>query len=359
MEQSVSESDGIMHGPSEPFVVDLAAHRALNADFLISANPHVLSRRTGNKGLFSPVGTASPREGLTVVEAFLRRKDIFVLDAHHGWSTETDAGSFFGAVVRGLCPTLMEALRHCLDPANSDDSGMAKYLQGIVSRLGDLLVAADELGHLAQLEGYMGGNNTILDRQLYHLQNSVVLFSGCLEMLAWTVAGLCRGELPERRLVSWGNLNKPTPPAWVAQASDPRTQAALAAVRAIDKNQIDDVIALRDTYQHRLPLPNSALVVSDNFGIEKTRIGGIECAAVELEPEFYSNGGIFEAGEFQFMMPHSYQRGFIGRLVSTIETVLSAVEWPDTGWWMNGPPMTDLDSEATARIAAWLFGPLT
>jgi hypothetical protein len=43
----------------------------------------------------------------------------------------------------------MEALRYCLDPANSEDIGVANYLQGIVSRLGDLLVAADELAHLA------------------------------------------------------------------------------------------------------------------------------------------------------------------------------------------------------------------
>jgi hypothetical protein len=299
----------------------------------------------------------NPREALTMIDTFLRSRDEFVLEVNGGTLT-TDAGSFYGAVVRGLCPTMMRALRHCLNPANPDLARATTYLQGVVGRLCDLLVAADELGRLAQIEGHMGGNNTVFDRQLYHLQNSVVLFSGCLDMLAWIVAVLQGEPLPDKRAISWSAVRRTGSDAWVNQLSSSEAKALVMAARTLDQDRIDDAISLRDSYQHRLPMQGGIVEVNDQLGIVRTRIGAIDWEATGLHPSDPASPGILETDGLQLLIPHSYQRGMISCLVGAIETVLAAREWPDDYWWKRGHPLTELDSDRVADKAVWLFGPL-
>lgn len=350
--------DGLQVEQAESLALDLLAHRELDADIVVVESRSALERRVGNHGIFAPNGLMSSREALTTIETFLRMRNSFILEADASSSLETDAGSFYGAVARGLCPVAISALRYCLNPSHIETANAANYLQGFFARLSDLLTASDELGHLAQIEAHMGGNNTIVDRQFYHLQNSVVLFSGCLDMIAWITAALKAGTMPDRRSISWSAFSVERSRHWMNRLGESPSKAIVDKVRSSDIRQANDVIALRDSYQHRLPLQGGVLSIADNLGLVRTRIGIVDPDLTGVELKYPGCPGSLKFGDTHVLIPHRYQRGMIACLASTVESALSAVDWPDDGWWTQGPPLTQLDRDDGVSTARWLFGPL-
>jgi hypothetical protein len=78
----------------------------------------------------------------------------------------------------------------------------------------------------------------VLDRQLYHLQNSVVLVTGALDMLCWFVAAL-EGCTPDRFLIDRGQLFGPKKePKWL-QRSRIRQRWQLGRLLAISEPILD------------------------------------------------------------------------------------------------------------------------
>jgi hypothetical protein len=356
--QGFVEGDGLQIEDAESLAMDLLAHRELDADIAVVESRSALEKRGGNHGLFAPNGLMSAREALTTIEVFLRLRHSFILEADVSSSLETDAGSFYGAVTRGLCPVAISALRYCLNPSHADMANAANYLQGFFARLSDLLSASDELAHLAQIEAHMGGNNTIVDRQFYHLQNSVVLFSGCLDMIAWITAALRVGAMPDRKSISWSAFFIEKNRHWMNRLGESPSSAIVDRVRSLDNRQANDVIALRDSYQHRLPLQGGVLSIADNLGLVRTRIGIVDPNATGVHLKFPRCAGSLKFGDSHLLIPHRFQRGMIACLTSTFESALSAVDWPDDEWWTHGPPLTELDFDASMSVAKWLFGPL-
>ena len=74
-------------------------------------------------------------------------------------------------------------------------------LEALLVRQGDLIRATQYLEELDYLEGYFGGSGfTLLDHQMYHFQNALVLASGSLDILANILLACCSGELDSKDL---------------------------------------------------------------------------------------------------------------------------------------------------------------
>ena len=353
-----SEDGSISQEQGECLALELSAHGSLENDFFVTLNPYSLSRRTDrNAGAFSPRGIVTPEEALRLIGVLLRFRDDFRTGAHHS----VDSTLFYSALARGLLPTTMRAYRHCLAPERRECREVAaEHLEGIISRLEHLLAAADQLAAFAQREATYSAGNGLLDQQLYHLQNAVVLVTGALDMLAWFVATL-DGATPSPFDVDWGRLfgTKQARP-WITQLHDPMAIAIRDAATTTGSDPVLTTATIfRDSYQHRHPLRGGVADFRDAFRLPAVLASVVDVRATLGPGRRLDAGtpGLIEREEFQLLLPERFHRALIAALVRNIENVLGAVEWDDQHWWLD-ERSPQLSIEPIDQLAVQFFGPL-
>ena len=353
-----SEDGSISQTQGERLALELSAHGGLENDFFVTLNPYSLSRRTDrNAGAFSPRGIVTPEEALRLIGVLLRFRNDFRTGAHHS----VDATLFYSALARGLLPTTLRAYRHCLAPERRESREVAaEHLEGIISRLEHLLAASDQLAALSQREARCSAGNALLDQQLYHLQNAVVLVTGALDMLAWFVATL-DGADPSPFHVDWGRLCgvKETRP-WINQLHDPMAMAIRDAAATTDTDPVLLAATMfRDSYQHRYPLRGGVADFRDALRLPAVLASVVDVRAT-LGPDTRLDAGtpgLIEREELQLLLPERFHRALIAALVRNIENVLGAVEWGDCQWWLDErSPQPFI--EPIDQLAVQFFGPL-
>jgi hypothetical protein len=255
----------------------------------------------------------------------------------------------------------MRAYRHCLAPERRECREVAaEHLEGIISRLEHLLAAADQLAAFAQREATYSAGNGLLDQQLYHLQNAVVLVTGALDMLAWFVATL-DGATPSPFDVDWGRLfgtKQATP--WITQLHDPMAIAIRDAATTTGSDPVLTTATIfRDSYQHRHPLRGGVADFRDALRLPAVLASVVDVRATLGPGRRLDAGtpGLIEREEFQLLLPERFHRALIAALVRNIENVLGAVEWDDQHWWLD-ERSPQLSIEPIDQLAVQFFGPL-
>lgn len=332
----IAETDRVDIATARQTTLDIEAHRALKNDLFVTTSHYLLSRRFSSRGWPGPVGVVTPLEAVEITYAFLRSRDDFTLQAPPAHVT-VGSTLFYSAVARSLMPTATRALRHLLSPRERQHGReAADHLLGVFSRMHDLLVASDHLRVLAQLEAHLGAGNNVVAQQLYHLQNSLVLFTGALDVMAWVIASL-DGQTPARVEVSWRTLDRER--GWRTRATDPRALALLTEARTRDRGSaiIDLTTELRDTFQHRHPLVAGVAEFLNDLGLTEACIGIVDLTASvghRLAPQ-PGVPGIVSGHAQDLAIPHRLQRGLIDVLAHTVERVFAVVAWPEGDWWAD------------------------
>lgn len=259
---------------------------------------------------------------------------------------------FYAAVARTMMPTATAALRYCLSPSERGRlRPVADHLLGIFDRVHDLAVAADHLGVLGQIEGHLGGGNDLLAQQLYHLQNSLVLFTGSLDVMAWVIASL-DGQVPRRMEVGWRSLRRKD--GWRRACLDPHAVALLEEARRDSEEDelIALAIALRDTYQHRHPVVGGICEFHNPEGLAEACLAIVDLgASVGAAPNGRSHTtGVLPTADLDVVFPASFQQGLLRTLTHTVERVLGATAWPEDDWWEPAPGRELIGSKAEAEL---------
>jgi hypothetical protein len=241
---------------------------------------------------------------------------------------------------------------------------VADHLETIGARYEDLLVAHDELGRLAQLEGHMHGNNQIRHDQLYHLQYALVLVTGLLDTVAWIVTAI-EGFPIDRRQVSWRALLNTKSDSWSQKLTDPNAVAIRDEARRHHHRPFMELIhELRDAVQHRQPIAAvtveakgpSMAISPPSPGLTLARMSVLDleaCLAPVVRSAPAATPGLIEVGRRQFVMPHRLGRGLVDSTADLIDDVLAGADWPHaTGWWEQEVAERP---DFLARVE-WLFG---
>jgi hypothetical protein len=252
-------------------------------------------------------------------------------------------------------------MRSCLSPQFIDErEATAFYLEAILRRFTDLLIADDALTALALEEGDRGGGSDLASESLYHLHNALSLFTGSLDTLAWVVASLEGGTLPHRRKVSWSALRARD--GWGAvltNSSARRIRDASAAASYAET--IRFVFELRHMYEHRHPVRTEDVEFADHnrspvLTLTLANVG--EGARGDPPPALNAEAGVIRFGDELFAAPHKLSHAMLRWLADTVTEALSAAEWPDANWWHDPTNPSELSTslESHRQAARFLFG---
>jgi hypothetical protein len=346
---------------AEQLILDMACHDALANDLFVTTNPELLERRWSD-GWGAGVGICDPLEAIGLVEALLRSRRRFVLHISEKSTTDIDSTGFYADLVRHRLPTLHKALASCLSPSRRDAARpVALMAESIASRYRDLLIAQDNLFRLAQVEGYLGGSNNLASEQMYHVQNSLVLFSGTLDVLA-DITREIQGQAVHQHEVGWTRLLSAK--GWGSKLTDPSAIAMRAEAARLHVDQcIPTVLALRNTYGHSAPLRSGVAEFRDEYGLTKacyTLISlsdSLNASPLSTDQLF----GLLHIGSKLFLIPHLFQQGLVASLAGIINDLLGATHWPHDDWVDREPdadwPRIQAEYRWRSERAGWLFRP--
>lgn len=336
---SIAERGDVGADAARQLALEIFVHDSLENDLFLTTSSYVLERRNdGNVEAFSAKGMMTPREGRRLVHAFLRSRGDFRVDAHH----VVDSTLFYSGLARGLLPNTVRAFRHCLAPTRRDSLEKAAYhLEGVITRVDQLVRAADALTVLSQREARYSAGNALVEEQLFLVQNSAVLVTGALDMLCWFVCAFEKAT-PHRNDVSWlalfGSWRKD--PTWLRDLQDPTAISIRDAASAISALPTSVALAgeFRDCFQHRRPIQGGVADFRNNLGLPAV-VASIIDVSTTL-PEFQVNestSGLIQREELQLLLPEVFHRGLLADVVDLIEALLGAVSWNSEAWWTDTP----------------------
>lgn len=303
-------------------------------------------------------GICSPREALTLIENCLRSRGVFMLDVTAGSLYLTDSSNFYWHLAAARIPRVIAAYKSCLAPTRRQDyEDVAERIEAITTRFADLWIACHNLDRLAYSEGFVGGDNQIAGEQLYHLQNAIVLVSGCLDAISRVANELggigiseSRQDWPkmtdaQKGRRDWARIPENSPVAKIRDACREHPFKAVA----------DFVYELRSCYQHRHPLragiarfldkslTRAAYTIVDLNETLGERIG-------DVLPR-HKVSGIESFHESLFLVPHVFLRTVVNGLAELMDCAFAVVEWPMADWLQD-----DSMDIARRERCDWLFG---
>jgi hypothetical protein len=329
------------------------AHRTLERDLLVTTNEFLLEHRE-KRAWLEGRGITTPEEATHIAEAFLRFHGQFNVHVSGGGSGSVSTGLFYNAVAMASLPRAVEAMRSCLAPSNrTRQRTTADHLESIIHRFHDLAIAQDRLASLAQEEGFLGASNDLLAEQLYHLQNSIVLFTGALDVLAWVVADLGTTNAPSAGSVSWVHLVNADHP-WVRNLADPRANALARAARNAPHTPLTSLIfQLRHTYQHRRPLEGVVVSFEERDQLVRAHIGLVDVTQVPgVGHDVVGVPGVVALRERTFLVPDRFQRAAMAHGAAVVNHVLAAGAWPDWNWLDQTDWTNEVQQQAALEAAA-------
>lgn len=337
---SIAESGDIGSVDARQLALEILAHDTLGNDLFLTKSSYLLERRIGGSvGIFSPKGIMTPREGRRLVLAFMRARGDFRIDSHR----TVDSTVFYSGLARGLLPNTVNAFRHCLAPSHRAGLEEAAYhLEGIITRLDQLVRAADDLTILSQREARYSAGNPLVEEQLFLVQTSAVLVTGALDMLCWFVCAL-ETAAPHRSDISWLNLFEVgrKAPKWLQALQNPTAIAIRDAARGC--KPLPGSVALagefRDCFQHRRPIQGGVADFRNNLGLPAVVASVIDVGRTLPGVRVDSTmPGLVEREAHQLLLPEVYHRRLLADVIGLVEAVLGGIGWDRDPWWTEEPP---------------------
>jgi hypothetical protein len=272
---------------------------------------------------------------------FLRRRDQYLMKLPPPSYSKVDGLIFYNALATAILPNVLVAARALIDPdGHATTRGMAELMLSLLQRYESLLIAHDSLGWLDQLEGYRHGNNGTLVEQMYHLQYSLILFSGCLDTLALAIFILggvvASDEDRKRKSINWRGLlvdRGKKLSAGLNEVGDRMVRAARSHPAAPLGSL---VYGMRDSLQHRHPMrAGIAQIWGHNAYDYEANLAVIDLrrSLAQEEQIPLSVPGELRVGDDIYLVPYRFQRGVLLEIGRLVNEVIGAGGWTDSEWW--------------------------
>lgn len=327
----------------------LLASKEIKADLFVT-NRHVLiGTRNRPSRVGASAGIATPREAIRIACAIQRGRGTYII-SEPGSRLMCDETTFYTSLANCHLPCTLTALRSSLSPRlPSERRILANYLEALLVKYQHMLIAADDVGRVTLAEGLHDATRSDSMRLVAHIQNSVVLFTSALDVVAGIVAQLGAVGRADRNQVNWQRLIKGRQPFNELTATGVQLRNAACAC---NDELTRFTVNARNYYQHRGSLGMSLARYGTNGELGTYSLLDLESVAHEYSVEVPALWvGPLRDGHIQ---PVSYQHSLTQRLRALLESVLTATSWPDTDWWEdNRHDELDNDLIINARARQW------
>jgi hypothetical protein len=187
---------------AERLVAEVAAHRALGADYIVSPRLSEV-RASGRRRWPGIIGACTVDEAFRLVGTKSRMYRFVPMEAEPGYAATINVGRMYDLAVTRFTPHLRRAIGGALSPdADESESATAQHLLAVRERLRDLLIARDAIYRLTRREALGpawlrpfdpsrasgSGGNDLTTHLTYQLSAALNVAYAATDNLAWVLA---------------------------------------------------------------------------------------------------------------------------------------------------------------------------
>lgn len=341
--------------------LEILSHRKLGNEIFLTNDPTLIHERY-NHGFLKDIGIHTDEEACEKVGVVVRRSGSYPVGQASHSDERLDSGLTYLFLARTLIPGMARAFRSALNPENIESIGSTvSHLDTIWSHFVHLLMCLDELAVLHWQDEYIGGNNNLIEKEMYHFQYCLLLASSILENLAWTVAKLDQAEINDARNVSFNILVKGKA-KWVRQLSISRPMSEFIqndhrTLKLLSMVELRHLIAHRGGLQSMV---GSIINIIDRdkmvFNTE-TRYGMVLVNLEETKFDVNQKGVVHE-GDHCSIIPYIYAKWMVLMLARYLDEAFSKIHWLGADWVKNSYDSALMLSARGERHLLDLLGPI-
>lgn len=319
--------------------LEILAHRELGNEVFITDDKKLIADRYSH-GYLKDVGIHSIEEACEKAGVVVRRSGHYPVGNIPHVNVLFDAGLTYLKIARLLMPNVEKAFSNALSPSNRDTMRDAStYIDTIFGHCIHLLMALDEMAVWHWRDVYLGGNNNLLEHQMYHFQYLLMLSSAILETLAWVLVELDHVK-PSRYEVGFRIVVK-VKEEWVKEL---QTAKPIADFIHQDQRSAEllTTMELRHLVAHREGLSSmtgSVVKILDMDRMifdEEIKYGMILVDLNEIALAENQRGTIRQDADCH-IIPYVYARYLVFTLANYLDDAFSKVEWPEADWIDKSP----------------------
>jgi len=323
------------------------AAKDLRADLVVTNRHQLIGTRNFPTRLGASAGICSPREALRIGCAIQRGRGVYNISEPSVVLSCTET-TFYMSLANYHLPTVLTALRSALAPPLTDARrAIANCLEALLVKYQSMLMAADDIGRLTLAEGLHDSTRSDCLRLVAQVQNSLILFSSALDVVAHLVAQLgALGSANWNRITWQGLVRGDRQPFDSLNAT---AKALRDVADAYDDELARFTVGMRNYYQHRGSIGSSIAQYGENAKFGAYSVLDLESVAYEYSTTVPREWlGPLGDGHVQ---PIQVQHWLTQRLAVLLEAVIGATAWPGANWW-HEKEAEEIDNEALAETRA-------
>ena len=208
------------------------------------------------------------------------------------------------------------------------------------------LIASDKLAVLNWEDQYVGGNNDIIERQMYHFQFGLILVSSILDLVATVVARYDEAKYERVTDISYRKLIE-AKVRWVREACPANPIIESARQESLSElflacNELRHMVAHRGGLQFGVGFIEKILDPKRLLTSEELKFGTILIKKTEVDLEGYERvEGVLYSEDEAYILPFPFTKTVIVRLASYLERVFESGKWPDSEWFQSSEDKID------------------
>jgi hypothetical protein len=222
-------------------------------------------------------------------------------------------------------------------PANLES--VREFINAILISYSQLLMALDELALLHWEDQYVGGNNNLLEKQMYHFQYALILISSILESLAWIVAKYYDARISHVSDVSYRRLVD-AKVKWIKELAEAKQIIGFVNSESVSKlflacNELRNIIAHRGGLRFGVGSIHKMLDPERNLTSEELKFGTILVYQKEVNMNQCQRiQGVLYGESDTYILPFPFVKRVSVLLADYLNKAFSHFEWPDSDWFL-------------------------
>jgi len=340
---------------AEELCIEIHAHRVLGNHIFITTNKRLLADRYRH-GFIKDVGIHSLDEACEKAGVILRRSGTYPLERIGPFNRTMSGWIVYHELSQLMLSNVLTALRSAVNPnAKANVKNTFESINAMMIALTQLLIAVDELAVLNWEDQYVGGNNNIIERQMYHFQFGLILVSSILDLLAVVIAKYDGAKIDHVTDLSYRKLIE-AKIRWVREITDARPLAEYAKEESVSElllacNELRNIVAHRGGLQFGVGFITKILDPTRLITSEELRFGTILVKKDEVDMGKHDRmAGALYGEDESYILPFPFMKTVAVLLAEYVNGIFGFGDWPDSDWFrlaenkIEPPVRTDNDN---------------
>ncbi len=345
-ENHIAEWFGLSQDRARELCIEIFAHRILGNHIFITSDKRLIADRDYH-GFLSDAGIHSIDEANEKAGVILRRSGTYPLEKVGSSSRVTSGGLIYSELAQELLPAVLSAFRSTVNPkAPANLESVHEFINAILTSYSQLLMSLDELALLHWEDQYIGGNNNLLEKQMYHFQYALILISSILESLAWIVAKYYDVRIRHVSDVSYRRLVE-AKVNWIKELAETKQIIGFAKSQSVSKlflacNELRNIIAHRGGLRFGVGSIRKILDPERNLTSEDLKFGTILVYQKEVNMNQCPRiQGVLYGESDTYILPFPFIKRVSVLLADYLNKAFSHFEWPDADWFLSSKDLIE------------------